>query len=283
MQRIAIVVPVALSAIGAAFLVAGQLTMGAAPEQRAEMPVVAAPAVEVVPPAPPPPILFEHPVGAYLERWGRDVALGTGDSPALIFMLGDGELRAGRHGWRVSRLAQDLLADLAALLDAGCEDGCSAGAQHAREAAHALADAEDTRETAPHARRWQTTDEDIPTDHRTVTMRRTAGGFVLDVTCRSKSWTVGMRMWNDLGSCDAVLSEHGRAIATYQPRVLLAPTKESTYVALDAYDQTVTLADHEQLVIRSGYEYSGGPDFRAVTDTPLQKGKPRGALLWNRD
>ncbi len=285
MQRSAIVVPVALSALGAAFLVAGQLLLGAKSEQRATLHVaVPAPVVAVAPPPPPPPANpYAQPVGAYFERWGRDLALGTGDSPALLFLLDAAELRGARHGWRMPKLADELVRDLAAVLDAGCEKACSGSAQRARDIAHALAEAEDTRDTAPRTRRWQTIEDGFGTDHRTITMRRVAGAFALDVSCRCTSWTVGMRMWNDLGTCDATLSEHGHVVATYVPRVLLAETKESTYVALDAYDQTVTLGDRHRLVIHSGYDYSGGVDFVAVTEAPLQKRKPRGSLVWTAD
>jgi len=71
-------------------------------------------------------------------------------------------------------------------------------------------------------------------------------------------------------------------IARYQPRVLLAGTKMSTFVELDAYDQTVELASHQQLVIASGYTYAGGVDFARMTDTPLTKATPRGSLTWSR-
>lgn len=173
--------------------------------------------------------------------------------------------------------------DLAALLDEGCAQGCDAEADHARTVAHTLVDADQPVDSAPTARHWRTTDDETTMFHRTFAMHRVVGAIAFDVSCRCDSETVGMRMWNDLGTCDAVLTERGRTLARYQPRVQLARTKLSTFFALDAYDQTVELASHEQLVIASGYTYTGGVDFAHMTDVPLAKAAPRGALTWSRD
>jgi len=228
----------------------------------------------------PPP--YTAPVGDFLQTWGKDLAVGTNDGPPLLFMLDSSELRSGRHAWKVPKIADLMARDLAAVLDEGCAQKCDAEAEHARTAAHALVDAEQPVDSPPTAKRWKTGDADMTMFHRSFAMHRVAGKIAFDVTCRCDSETVGMRMWNDLGTCDAVLSERGRMIARYQPRVLLARTKMSTFVELDAYDQTVELASHETLVIASGYTYAGGVDFAHMTDTPLTKATPRGSLTWAR-
>jgi len=68
-------------------------------------------------------------------------------------------------------------------------------------------------------------------------------------------------------------------VARYSPRVRLREGKE-VLRRLDAYDQTVELAGHLQLVISSGYNYGGGVDLENMTDTPLVQASSRGALTW---
>jgi len=110
---------------------------------------------------------------------------------------------------------------------------------------------------------------------RSVAVRSHAGAVTIDVTCTCASSTVGMRMWNDITSCDAMLRERGRVLATYRPRVLARSNKESIDEPIEAWDQTVELPSGTVLVDETGWDYAGDN----VT-TPLRKTTPRTGPHW---
>jgi hypothetical protein len=250
MHRTAIVTP-ALLVAGAAALLGWQLVRDrqAPVPQLVSVPVAAPPPVQPLPPRPP---QRAEPVGNFLGWWGKDLALGSNDGPPLLFVLDAAALKSARHGWKLPKLAQTMADELARVLDEGCgRDAaqCSAAATHARDAARELADTYDYRDGEPRLAHWQDDDAGVTMWHRSFAIRRSAGAVALDVTCESASWTVGMRMWNDIGTCEGVLTERGQVIARYSPRVVLADNKEGVFELGDGYMQIVALADDTMVTI----------------------------------
>jgi len=225
------------------------------------------------PPAKQAPPTYAAPVGGqFLTEW-NDLLIGKGDGPPMLFVLGAGDLN-GRYEWRMPRVARVMAEELAAVLDDGCTAGCSPAADAARTAAHAYLDG-DVEVGIAKTRAWDTDDAGITNHMHRLAMRSRAGAITVDVTCTCASWTVGMRMWNDVTACDATLRDKGRVLATYQPRVRAMSDKESIEEPMDSYDQIVALPGGAMLVTETGWEYSGDN----VT-TPARKTVPRTGPHW---
>jgi hypothetical protein len=277
MRIAAVVLPVCTIAAAAA-LTAFQLHRKA-PTRRAPAPAVAAlavavPATPVIKPPPAPP-KYAAPVGGqFLTAWS-DLLLGEGDAPPLLFMLRSDDLDGYRYGWRMPRVAEAMASELTAVLDDACGSRCPPAADRARTAAHAFVDASDRTDDAAHTRAWDSDAEGISTHLRRIALRSRAGARSLDVVCTCASWTVGMRMWNDITTCDATLRDAHGVVAIYRPRVLARSNKESIEEPIDAYDQMVVLPGLGTLVTETGWDYAGDN----VT-TPLAKTTPRTGPHW---
>ncbi|HTR56389.1 MAG TPA: hypothetical protein VMJ10_37200 [Kofleriaceae bacterium] len=288
MQRIAIVAPLAVLGVAAGAVVGARLLTPRPSAQLVFVPVAVTPARSHPPrarPAPAPAHAYLGPVGDFLPFLYDSIAPRGGDGPPVLFLLDRAELASYRYAWELPTMAKLAARDIAAVLADGCKDTCPDDAQHVRDAAQELAgDGEaEPHDGDPRVRRWQDDDVGVTTDHRVIALRRTAGPFALDLACSCDSWTVGMRMWNDMVTCDATISEHGKTLASYRPRVLTDNGgKEGVFTRLDAFDQTIELASGARLAIASGYNYSGGVDREQLTDVPLVKTQPRGALVWSR-
>jgi len=236
------------------------------------------------PPPGPPAVRYEHPVGyelamdsSFLERWGIPLVIGH-DGPPVLFLLSSAELNGERYGWEMPALAEAMARELSAVLDEGCRDGCSTQAGQARARLQGLADTDARRDRPAQIRRWRAEDDGLPeVDHREITFRTAAGRISLDVVCRCVSQPLGMRMWNDFTVCDASLLDRGRLVLRYAPRVELASDRISELRALEAYRQTVSFPDGEQLIIESGYDYTGDD-----IDRPREKTEVRGSLRWSK-
>jgi hypothetical protein len=240
----------------------------------APTPAVAPPRVEA---APPPPPRYLRPVGdQYLGEWGRRMAT-PDDGPPRLFLLTAAELSSYRYGWEMEALSKAMAQELQAVLEEGCRaKTCRADIERARSSLRALID-DDARTRVfgeTRTRRW-TTGDDVPEEHRSIAITGRLDAIAFDVECTCTSWTVGMRMWNDLADCKATLSEHGHELLHYAPTTLRGSEREAVYYAIDAYDQIVTFAGGSTLTIESGYAYNGDG-----ARTPLTRGAPRGKLSW---
>lgn len=258
MRTAAVVIPICTIAAAAA-LTAFQLRCHPRAHMARPPAVVTTPTPVVIQPPPraAAPPKYGEPVGdQFLGAW-RDLLLTTNDSPPLLFLLGASDLDGYRYGWRMPRVAHAMAEELAAVLDDGCAAGCSPIADAARTATHAFIDGDATDDPA-RTRSWDTDDAGITEHWHRLAIRSRVGALVLDVTCDCASETVGMRMWNDVTTCDATLRDHGRTIATYRPRVRMAETKESILEPTGAYDQTVELPGGASLVTETG----SGPHWR---------------------
>jgi hypothetical protein len=233
--------------------------------------VVAPMPIALPAPGPRTPAPYEAPVGG--QYLANDLLLAQGDAPPLVFLLPADELTGYRYGWRMPRLAEAMAQELAAVLDDCPTKQCSR-TEEARAALRVLLDADDHRDGPVRSRQWEHAD-DVTEHIRQLTTRRTAGAVALDVTCTCSSWTVGMRMWNDITTCDATLRERGRVLASYRPRRLTKPTKESTFDPIDAWDQRVSFGSGDDLVIETGWSYAGDN-----VSSPLVKTTVRGGPRW---
>lgn len=220
------------------------------------------------------PPKYAGPVGdQFLNEW-TDLLIAKGDGPPLLLVLGKDELN-GRYGWHMPRVTRLMAQELASVLDDGCSGGCPAAAQAARTAVHAFTDEDNPTDDPARPRSWVVDEAGYHTYMRSVAVRSRAGAVTLDVTCTCASATVGMRMWNDVTTCDATLREKGHVLATYRPRMLSKSNKESIEEPIDAWDQRVELPGGTTLVIETGWEYAGDN----VT-TPLRKTTVRTGPHW---
>jgi hypothetical protein len=223
------------------------------------------------PPVAEAPPTYGGPVGdQFLGEW-RDLLLAKGDGPPMLFVLPPHDLD-GRYSWRMPRVARLMTEELAAVLDDGCTQGCSPAAEAARTAAHGYVDDDGFTSDAARTRAWEADDAGITTYMHRLTVHSRANTITVDVTCDCASWTVGMRMWNDVTACDAVLRDRGKVLATYQPRVRAMPDKESIVESIDAWDQIVTLPGGGMLVTETGWEYAGDNVRVPLTKTTVRTG-----------
>jgi hypothetical protein len=283
--RTAVIVPVVVVICTGAMILTWVATTSRPLESSSDSAVVAAPMIAstartvrtVATPTAPPPALYVRPVGdQYLGVWGRRLAT-TEDGPPHWFLLSAAELASSRYGWELPALAEAMAEELGAVLAEGCRArACTAEVEQARASLRAFVDDDRSTRTfgAPHTRRW-ITGEDVPEEHRRIDIAGRAEATSFDVECNCTSWTIGMRMWNDLAECTATLRAHGRTLLTYAPSTKRISHKEPLLSPLDAYDQIVTFASGATLTIESGYSYAGD----GVT-TPLTRGSPRGTLKW---
>jgi hypothetical protein len=233
--------------------------------------LLAGSAAAVSPAAPP---KYGGPVGdQFLSDWS-DLLLVKGDGPPMLFVLGATELN-GRYSWRMPRVAHLMAEELASVLDDGCAGGCSKAAEAARAAAHDFVDQAIFDDGAAHTRTWVKDDAGMNMYMHELRVRSRSGTITVDVTCTCSSETVGMRMWNDLTWCDAVLRANGHVLATYKPRVLMTDTKESLLEPTDAWDQRVELPGGTTLVTETGWNYAGDN-----VDSPLKKTTARSGPHW---
>jgi hypothetical protein len=188
--------------------------------------------------------------------WQKRLPAATGEGPPLLFMLSRAELASARWRWELPALARAMTEELAAVLDDGCH-GCGVVARQARERLREILDAANLVEGAPRARSWVTDEGGYRTWHRSVGVSVSAGALTVDVDCICRSATVGMRVWNDVTTCDATLREHGRVLARYAPRVRLGEGKLSEVFPLAAFSQTVQFPGNGELLIESGFSYEG--------------------------
>jgi hypothetical protein len=228
----------------------------------------------VAPPSPNAPVKYSRPVGgSYLEQFHDRFGRG-GDGPPALFLASDAELAGARLGWVMTKLADSLTAELAAVLDDACQaGGCAHVVEAARTRVHNLA-GEPQNFGAPHARHWTDTSELPSVDHRSITIR-SAGALTVEAVCTCRSWTIGMQMWNDEIDCIATVRDHGRFLVRYAPRVLRGSEKQVLLFNLDAYDQLATFPSGDDLVIESGFEYDRGPDAQL-----LKTQRPRRGIRW---
>lgn len=264
-MRIAIVVFPAAATAAAAALLALQLRPRA-PVPAPRVAVVPVPVAVVSPPSHPRPHLkYEHPVGGqYLEA---DLLI-TGQHAPLLLERRDDELDAVRYAWRYEALARAMASELAAVIDDACPTGCD----HAAAARTALATWLDGTARETHALRGWTRDEGVTLYERQLTVHAATGPIVVDVTCRSESYTYGMRGWNDETTCDAVLRDRGRTLATYRPRQLAVYEHHAVLAATDAYEQRVSFADGAELLTETGWNYEGDPDLPDLVKTEVRRG-----------
>jgi hypothetical protein len=224
----------------------------------------------------PPPIAeappkYGGPVGdQFLGEWS-DLLLAKGDGPPMLFVLSPKDLN-GRYGWRMPRVARLMTEELVSVLDDGCAQGCSPAAEAARTAAREYLDDGAFTNGAARTRAWEADDAGITTYRHRLAVHSRASSITVDVTCDCASWTVGMRMWNDVTTCDAVLRDSGTLLATYQPRVRSKSNKESLEESLDAWDQIVTLPGSGMLVTETGSEYAGDNVTVPLTKTTVRTG-----------
>ena len=108
---------------------------------------------------------------------------------------------------------------------------------------------------------------------RRLAVHAVTGNVAVDVTCTSRSYTVGMRMWNDVTTCDATLRDHGRVLATYRQRRMTVLEHHSVVTPVDAYEQTVDFAGGAELFATTGWDYEGDPDLpNCVRTAPCKCG-----------
>jgi hypothetical protein len=189
-------------------------------------------------------------------------------------MLSRAQLASSRWSWELPAIAQAMAEELAAVLDEGCASGCGVVAPNVRERLRAFLDASNTVEGAPHASNWITDEGGYHTWHRSFSIRVSAGPLAVDVDCKCNSETVGMRVWNDVTTCDATVRERGRVLARYLPRVSHGEGKLSESILLEAFSQTVQFPEGGELLIESGYNYEGDGKKR-----PYQKDGVRGRVV----
>lgn len=289
-SRTAVVVPMIVATAVLAVILTLLATKSRSAESRGTpasdaAPVAPAPAASALPvpsvasatPAMPPPPAYVRPVGnQYLGEWGRRLATGN-DGPPRWFLLSAADLASNRYGWELPRLSEAMAEELGAVLDEGCRGhSCTAEIERARASVRTFVDDDLGTRTfgAPRVRRW-TTDDDVHEEHRRIAITGRVDATTFDVECTCTSWTVGMRMWNDIAECEATLRDHGRTLLRYTPVTKRGSGKQVVFFPLDAYDQVVTLASGASLTIESGYAYEGD-DVR----TPAKRGAPRGAMRW---
>lgn len=190
-------------------------------------------------------------------EWQKRLPAATGEGPPLLFMLSRAQLASSRWGWELPALARAMAEELAAVLDDGCVRACGVVARNVRERLRDFLDDSTTIEAAPRARNWLTDESGYHTWHRNLSARVRAGLLTVDVDCICHSATVGMRVWNDVTTCDATVRERGRVLARYLPRVRLGEGKLSEVFPLAAFSQTVQFPEAGELLIESGYNYEG--------------------------
>lgn len=208
-----------------------------------------------VPPSPAPVVHDAGPVGGdFLRSWAEKMPAASRETPRL-FLLSRAELSSRRYGWEMPALATAMARELSAVLTEGCRTGCSATVEHARTRLQQFLDSDEPREDAPRTAR-SGSNELGSSDIRSISIRTVAGAVSTEVTCRCESWTLGMRLWNDLVTCDARLLDRGRSLLRYSPRFELESNRQALDYPLEAYRQEVTFEDGTALVIKSGYNYS---------------------------
>jgi hypothetical protein len=286
MRTAAVVIPIATIAT-AAGLTAYQLYSRRPPRVEPVAPrqpcVPVAAAIPAPPPSLPhaPPPKYSVPVGnQFLGGWS-DLLLAKHDGPHILFMLSAAELNDSRYGWYMPKVAQRMANELASVLDDGCTGGCSPGAEAARTAAHTFAD-NGPGDGATQTRAWVKEDETPRIHMHRLSVRSrwqqlgddgvAIDSIDVDVTCTCESWTIGMRMWNDVTTCDATLRDKGRVLATYRPRVALGSGKEISLFPLQAWDQTVVLPGGATLVTETGWNYTGDDAHTPRKRTTLRTG-----------
>jgi hypothetical protein len=279
--RTALVVPVlvavSLGAVALALVVTRQQPVAAPPCAKSVVAVAVPATPSAAPAAAPAQAAYVRPVGdQYLGSFGKRLAANA-DAPPHWFLLSTTELQSYRYREDLPRLGAAMAKELGAVLDEGCRGhSCTAEVEHARASLRSFVDDDQSTRTfePPRSHRW-VTEEDVPEDHRRIDITGRLGATTFDVTCTCTSWTIGMGMWNDLASCEAMLHDHGRTLLRYAPKTELGSGKEPIFWPLDAYEQKVTFASGATLTIESGYSYEGDG-----AHTPYVRGAPRGSLTW---
>ncbi|HSN29054.1 MAG TPA: hypothetical protein VLT45_22355 [Kofleriaceae bacterium] len=217
-----------------------------------------------------PAATYEHPVGG--DFLDSNLLLAYPDMPPALLEPHSGA-DAFRYGWRYEALARAMAKELAAVIDDACPAGCDAS-RETRDALQTWLDAGGVTET--HAlKRWKSDDDVAPTYLRRLAVHATAGNIALDVAGTASSDYLGMRGWNDDVTCDAIVRDRGRVLATYKPRHLTVLEHHTWLRAIDRWEQTVTFATAE-LVTTTGHDYEGDPDLPAL----VKKGVAEGPV-WN--
>lgn len=211
-----------------------------------------------------------QPVGGQFlaeDQWEHRLPHVSRIAPPVYFLISQAELSGHRYGGDLNWLGFSLAEEALAVLDEGCKTGCGDAQAAARKHLKGFIDERDGRLGAIQTRRRRGDDEseEIRTIEFLLSSRSIPVALRVSCTCNTSYY--GMRRWDDVTECSAMLLHRGQLLFRYEPRIVLRRDKKHIDLhPLQQYQQTLIFGKGkgDTLEILSGYEFSGDGGERRI-------------------